>query len=224
MTGSSLRRDLARWGISLLAVVGLHGVVLRAAQHWKVTAQDAVAAPAMMLDLPPPTPPAPPAPPPPSPPPPSPPPPPPEPPPPPPPPPQPKPAAPKKVEPRPAQPVAAPADAVPMPQAAPPPAPQPRAPQVPPNWASLLQGKFERLKRYPRAAQLRRDEGTVLLRVVIDRDGTVLEAAVARSSGAASLDEETLLLARRVSPLPAPPAEMKGERITVTVPIKFELR
>ena len=233
----SSRRELLRWGAALVAVVAAHGAGLRALQNW-VAAHPPEPQPqaAMLLDLPPPSPPPPPAPPPPEPPPPTPPPepPPPTPPPPPPeppkpeppqPPPPPKPVAPKKIEPRPPQPVAVPNDAVPMPQPpAPPPSPRQPVAQMQDNWSGLVMARIERFKRYPRSALLRRDQGVVVLRFTVDREGLVLNADIVTSSNVTALDEEALLLARRISPLPAPPPEMRGAQISLTVPIKFELR
>jgi periplasmic protein TonB len=88
-----------------------------------------------------------------------------------------------------------------------------------PNWKSLLLARLERSKRYP--AQARGDHGVSLLAFSIDRQGGVHRARIARSSGSALLDEETLALLQRALPLPSPPPQMRGAQIAVTVPIRY---
>lgn len=115
---------------------------------------------------------------------------------------------------------AAPAPAAPAPAAAPasPPA------SVIASWRGALLRHLERYKRYPRAAQLQRLEGVAQVRVVLDRQGTVLSARLERGSGHAVLDGETEEMVRRASPLPAPPPEMASDRIELVVPVEFALR
>jgi periplasmic protein TonB len=121
----------------------------------------------------------------------------------------------------------------PPPAAAPaitaPPTPATAAPAMnstasPANWQAQLVGWLERHKRYPRLAQEQRQEGTVYLRFAIDRQGRVVSSQIERGSGYALLDEEVSALIRRAQPLPAPPPEVPGARIELTVPIQFTLR
>ncbi len=58
-------------------------------------------------------------------------------------------------------------------------------------------------------------------RFYIDRSGRVLSARLIRISGSAVLDQEAMGLARRAGPVPAPPANIGGGRIVLTVPIRF---
>jgi hypothetical protein len=44
------------------------------------------------------------------------------------------------------------------------------------------------------------------------------------SSGVTALDEEAVALLRRAQPFPQPPPEILGERVYLTVPIRFNLR
>ena len=93
-----------------------------------------------------------------------------------------------------------------------------------PTWQGQLLGRLQRFKRYPDLARSQRQEGTVFLRFSMDRDGHVLSAAVARSSGFPELDAETLALLHRAEPLPSPPPELSGNPLTLTVPVRFSLR
>ena len=83
---------------------------------------------------------------------------------------------------------------------------------------------IERNKRYPPAAQSRREEGVVQLIFSLDRKGRVLASRVAKTSGFAALDEEAMALVRRAQPFPPPPPELAGDPVAVTVPIRFNLR
>ena len=91
-----------------------------------------------------------------------------------------------------------------------------------PNWKRLVVGALERNKRYPAAAQ-GGEKGTAQLAFSLDRQGKVTVARIAKSSGFAALDRETLELVRRGQPFPAPPAAMAGAQIDLTVLIRFNM-
>src|SRR5690606_34013200 len=92
------------------------------------------------------------------------------------------------------------------------------------DYLSLLQAWLEKHKEYPRRAQARRQEGTVLLQFVMDRQGQVLEFRIARSSGHGLLDKEVEEMIRRAEPLPPMPQEMQQARLELVVPVQFLLR
>ena len=52
----------------------------------------------------------------------------------------------------------------------------------------------------------------------------VLRASLARSSGHAALDAETMAMIRRAQPLPAFPPEMRQSSLSFTVPVRFAIR
>lgn len=70
---------------------------------------------------------------------------------------------------------------------------------------------------------MRREEGQVQVRFVLDRAGMLLEGAVIQGSGNRVLDEEAEAMLRRASPYPRAPSELPGERIEFTAPIMFTL-
>lgn len=92
------------------------------------------------------------------------------------------------------------------------------------DYHALLQAWLQRHKQYPFRARSRRQQGTVMLFFVIDRQGRVLERRIEKSSGYKQLDEATLELIERASPMPPPPPEIKGARLTFLVPIDYWLR
>ena len=93
-----------------------------------------------------------------------------------------------------------------------------------PSWKSELMARLERAKRYPAEAQSRGEHGVAQLAFSVDRSGGVHHAHIVKSSGSSLLDRETLALVQRAQPLPPPPADLPGAQITVTVPIRYNIR
>jgi protein TonB len=138
----------------------------------------------------------------------------------------------KPKPPKPPKPVAqAPAPPVPVQVPTPPPVAGPPAPVPPaappsnalPSFEGRLIAHFERHKHYPRGAQSRRQEGTPVLRFVMDRQGKVLSHRLERSSGVALLDQEVEALIERAVPLPSIPPELPADRLEFVVPFAFKL-
>jgi protein TonB len=78
-------------------------------------------------------------------------------------------------------------------------------------------------KIYPRRARMRREEGIVRVRFIIDRAGVLLEGQIIQSSGRPSLDDEANAMMQRASPYPKAPRDIPGDRIEFTAPIEFML-
>lgn len=91
------------------------------------------------------------------------------------------------------------------------------------TWKTQIVALLERNKRYPESAQARREQGVVQVLFSLDRNGRVIVSRVLRSSGSSLLDEEALALLLRAEPFSAPPPEAPGERVNLTVPIRFNL-
>lgn len=92
------------------------------------------------------------------------------------------------------------------------------------DYMAQLQAWLERHKEYPRRAKLRRQEGTVLLYFVMNREGRVLEYRIRQRSGHASLDRAVEEMIERAQPLPKMPQEMRQARLELVVPVQFFLR
>ena len=84
------------------------------------------------------------------------------------------------------------------------------------TWRGMVVAHMNRHKRYPGGGG-----GTSSVAFTIDRSGRVLSARLIRSSGSAALDQEAVSLARRASPVPAPPANMARASLVLTVPVRF---
>jgi len=93
-----------------------------------------------------------------------------------------------------------------------------------PDYLAKLQAWLERHKEYPRRAQIRRQEGTVILFFVMNAEGHVLEHRIQRSSGHDTLDREVIAMIERAQPLPRMPEHMRQSRLELAVPVQFYLR
>ena len=92
------------------------------------------------------------------------------------------------------------------------------------SWEGRVQSHLARFRRYPEDASRRRRDGVVRMSFVVDADGRVLSSQQLAGSGTASLDREAAAMLQRAQPLPAPPADLlKGGRVSVSLPMRFEL-
>jgi protein TonB len=130
--------------------------------------------------------------------------------------------------PPPANPAPAPVDAIraPAPVAAPAPAATPSARAASPEevYVSGLRGYLNSIKRYPTSREARqlRPQGTVRLKLEIDRAGQLLNASVEASSGSLLLDNEALRTVRngRFPPIPADAFAGQASK-TFIVPVEY---
>lgn len=118
------------------------------------------------------------------------------------------------------QPVVTPA-VVAAPKAAPAAAPAAPGPVSVPNLnTNLLSGAPP---AYPNASRRKREQGTVVLRLVISEDGRVVSAVVSRSSGFAALDEAAVAAVRKWRWSPTM-SDGRAVSITGLVQIPFVLK
>ncbi|WP_226636485.1 energy transducer TonB [Novosphingobium profundi] len=91
----------------------------------------------------------------------------------------------------------------------------------PDTWHAQVLARLNAVKTYPASARARRQQGTVLIRFTVNRQGQVLKTTLAQSSGFGLLDRAGLALPKRTSPLPPPPEDVAGNEIELTVPVEF---
>jgi periplasmic protein TonB len=113
--------------------------------------------------------------------------------------------------------------APPVPETTSPPRPRPSAAQVA-SWHRRIALQVERHKGYPPSARAGHETGTAELAFTLDRNGKVLASRIVKTSGFASLDQETIATVRRAQPFPLPPPNMPGQTFDFTVPIRFNIR
>jgi len=91
-----------------------------------------------------------------------------------------------------------------------------------PTWRSSVAALLERNKRYP--ADARNDRGMAQVAFSLDRRGRVISSRVVTSSGSAALDRAAIEMIRRSQPFPPPPAALPGAEVSLTVPVRFNMR
>ena len=89
------------------------------------------------------------------------------------------------------------------------------------TFRSRVAGKLASSKRYPDAAKSRGATGVAIVSFRIDGSGNATGISLAKSSGHADLDAETLAMVRRASPFPPPPP---GAQTTFSAPVNYNLR
>jgi len=87
-------------------------------------------------------------------------------------------------------------------------------------YLGKLRGQIERRKLNPNS----RDQGTVVVRFVIEPDGRVSSRQVAQSSGSKRLDDAALASIERASPFPPFPEGVGTQAIVVNLPFRFFTR
>ncbi|CQH56829.1 TPA: energy transducer TonB [Yersinia enterocolitica] len=93
------------------------------------------------------------------------------------------------------------------------------------NWKSRLQGHLAGFKRYPPRARKQRQQGTVIIRFVVNKEGYVLSTKLVKSSGVIALDQEALAVVKRAQPLPQPPVGLLSNgQVSLTMPVGFDLK
>lgn len=90
------------------------------------------------------------------------------------------------------------------------------------GYRAELSSWLESHKQYPQTARERGEQGRIVLRFRVARNGRVLSYSVAGSSGYPDLDAavDTMM---RGAVLPAFPAEMAAPEIEVAVTVRFAL-
>lgn len=91
------------------------------------------------------------------------------------------------------------------------------------GWlAGPLLQRIETLKQYPVTARLQRLEGRVVVRIVIQEDGDITSATIAKSSGHDQLDQAALETIRQASPLTLSQPLGKSS-VTMQIPLGYYL-
>lgn len=91
------------------------------------------------------------------------------------------------------------------------------------SYSSLLANAIAKYKQYPKIAQMRGWQGTVITDLEIDTKGAVISIKIKKSSTYEVLDNEALEMIKKASPFPAPPESLRGKNFNVLVPISFKL-
>ena len=91
------------------------------------------------------------------------------------------------------------------------------------TWHGRVRQMIDGNKSYPLLSKKRKEEGTVVVKFTILKNGNVENLSVHGSSGHRALDREAKRMILTSSPFPEIPNFENKESITLTVPINFSL-
>ena len=94
---------------------------------------------------------------------------------------------------------------------------------VPKSYILELKSWLSQYKKYPQQAYRLKQEGVVIIGLVIDRSGKIISHEIKRSSGHQPLDQEVELMIRRAGKMPALPDDFPGESLELLIPIRFKV-
>jgi protein TonB len=97
-------------------------------------------------------------------------------------------------------------------------------PNVLNRYIGQLAAALRNRLRYPDAARAQGLEGVATIRFTMQRSGRIVSASLVRSTGNGALDQAALAAASPGSSLPAVPEAMPQQQLTVSVPLRFNLR
>lgn len=92
------------------------------------------------------------------------------------------------------------------------------------DYLSRVARQIERFREYPAIARQNGQQGRVVMRVTITRDGRLLDASVDRSSGWPVIDSAELATIRRSGKFPEVPGSMPGDPIVLILPVTYKFR
>ena len=88
------------------------------------------------------------------------------------------------------------------------------------TYSELVYSHLQQYKLpYPGSAN--GPSGSVVVRLVLGRDGDVVSSMISKSSGNATLDEDALAIVQRAKPFPRFPANSAGSRVSFNAPFYF---
>ena len=92
------------------------------------------------------------------------------------------------------------------------------------SYRATISAILKRHKRYPSRALTRRQEGTVAITFIINKDGKLAGYRITHSSGYRLLDREVEKMLKRAAPFPPFPIDMEQEFIRLSLPVDFYIK
>ena len=94
------------------------------------------------------------------------------------------------------------------------------------NYLKRVSTRIHKFKQYPREARIAKQEGSVVVQLTLNADGSVRDKDITSSSGVELLDEEALQIFSRAEPFPKFPSalvEKIGTQLKFSTSINFKL-
>ncbi len=95
---------------------------------------------------------------------------------------------------------------------------------IPKTYILELKSWLSQYKKYPQQAHRLKQEGVVIVGLVIDRSGKIISHEIRRSSGHKLLDQEVELMIQRAAKMPALPADFPRDSLELLIPIRFKVK
>ncbi|MSN96853.1 energy transducer TonB [Campylobacter sp. FMV-PI01] len=93
------------------------------------------------------------------------------------------------------------------------------------SYQSLVFSHLNKFKNYPKNSILNKEEGMVIIRVKLDKDGNVLLADIKKSCNFESLNNAATQLFKKASPLPKPPENLiKNGVLVFSMPVEYDIK
>lgn len=92
------------------------------------------------------------------------------------------------------------------------------------DWRQAVAQKVAKKHIYPRSAIRKEIEGRAIVKVTIERTGTIAKYDIIEATGEEVLDKVIPKMLSRVDPFPAPPSDLADENLTFLVPLTWRLR
>ena len=90
-------------------------------------------------------------------------------------------------------------------------------------YLDLVARHTARYRFYPRISADNKQEGRVVTRVTIARDGRLIDVRIDKSSGWPAIDAAELETIRKSAPFPPVPGDMPGDPLILILPIHYDL-
>ena len=94
------------------------------------------------------------------------------------------------------------------------------------NYLKRVSARIHRFKQYPREARIAKQEGTVVIQLTLDSDGTVKDRSLTSSSGIDLLDEAAMQIITKADPFPKFPSALVkkiGNQLKFSTAINYKL-
>ena len=92
------------------------------------------------------------------------------------------------------------------------------------KWQTKIVKLVAKKQVYPRSAMRRELEGRAKVRVLIDRNGEILNHEVIQPTEHSVFNKEIPKLMKRINPLPVPPEAMPDSQLSFVLPLSWLIR
>jgi len=92
------------------------------------------------------------------------------------------------------------------------------------GYVNGIRNKMQRFQKYPLISKARREEGTVYISFTVNKDGSISNIKINKSSGFKRLDKAALKIFRRMGTGFNIPSDLKEEQMNLVLPVIFKLK